>query len=45
VEIKYAAAGFLLVRREVYETMTRELKLPLCNTQVTVHDCHTCLAG
>lgn len=33
VEIKYAATGFLHVRRAVYETMARELKLPLCNTR------------
>jgi hypothetical protein len=33
LELKYAATGFLHVRREVYETMERELKLPRCNTQ------------
>lgn len=33
VEIKYAATGFLLVRRAVYETMQRDLRLPLCNAQ------------
>lgn len=30
-EILYAGTGFLLVRREAYETMQRELQLPLCN--------------
>jgi hypothetical protein len=33
VEIKYAAAGFLLVRREVYEAVCQRLALPLCNTR------------
>jgi len=33
VEIKYAAAGFLHVRREAYETIRNCLKLPLCNTR------------
>jgi hypothetical protein len=33
VEIKYAAAGFLHVRREAYETIRDSLKLPLCNTR------------
>jgi hypothetical protein len=33
MEIKYAAAGFLYVRREAYETIRDELKLPLCNTR------------
>jgi len=33
MEIKYAAAGFLYVRREGYETIRDELKLPLCNTR------------
>jgi hypothetical protein len=33
VEIKHAAAGFLLVRREVYETICQRLTLPLCNTR------------
>jgi hypothetical protein len=31
VELLYAATGFLLVRREVYETIQRELELPMCN--------------
>ena len=30
-EILYAGTGFLLVRREAYETIRRELQLPLCN--------------
>lgn len=30
-EIRYAATGFLHVRREVYETMQQRLKLPVCN--------------
>jgi hypothetical protein len=30
-EIRYAAAGFLHVRREVYQTVQRQLKLPTCN--------------
>lgn len=33
VEIKYAATGFLLVRREVYETTQRKLNMPVCNTR------------
>src|SRR5436190_7807841 len=33
MEIKYAAAGFLYVRREAYETIREKLKLPLCNTR------------
>src|SRR5437762_5854992 len=33
IEIKYAAAGFLYVRREAYETIRDKLKLPLCNTR------------
>lgn len=33
VELLYAGAGFLHVRREVYETMQRELELPTCNLQ------------
>ncbi len=33
VEIKYAAAGFLHVRRDAYETVREKLKLPLCNTR------------
>jgi hypothetical protein len=32
-EILYAATGFLHVRRVVYETIQRELKLPICNTR------------
>ena len=31
IEVKYAATGFLLVRREVYETMQKQLALPICN--------------
>lgn len=31
LEIMYAAAGFLLVRRKVYEDMERTLKLPSCD--------------
>lgn len=31
LEILYAATGFLLTRREVYETMQRVLALPVCN--------------
>jgi hypothetical protein len=31
VELLYAATGFLHVRREVYETIQRELELPVCN--------------
>jgi hypothetical protein len=30
-EILYAGAGFLLVRREVYQTLQEKLKLPVCN--------------
>ncbi|MDA1050976.1 MAG: hypothetical protein O3C40_10915 [Planctomycetota bacterium] len=30
-EILYAGTGFLHVRREAYETIRRELQLPLCN--------------
>lgn len=33
VEIRYAATGFLLIRREVYETIQREQQLPICNLQ------------
>jgi hypothetical protein len=33
LEIKYAAAGFLYVRHEAYETIRDTLKLPLCNTR------------
>ncbi|ADB15975.1 hypothetical protein Psta_1297 [Pirellula staleyi DSM 6068] len=32
-EIKYAATGFLHVRREVYLKVQADLKLPLCNTR------------
>lgn len=30
-EIKYAAAGFLLVQRRVYEDIKQKLELPVCN--------------
>ena len=30
-EILYAATGFLLVRRQAYETIQKELDLPVCN--------------
>ncbi|MFV0442542.1 MAG: hypothetical protein ACK5Q5_03120 [Planctomycetaceae bacterium] len=30
-ELRYAATGFLLVRRRVYETMQTQLRLPVCN--------------
>ena len=33
VEIRYAATGFLRVRREVYETIQQKLALPICNTR------------
>ncbi len=33
VEILYAGAGFLHVRREVYTAIREKLKLPLCNAQ------------
>jgi hypothetical protein len=33
VEIDHAAAGFLHVRREVYETIRERLALPLCNAR------------
>jgi hypothetical protein len=33
MEVKYAAVGFMLVRREAYETIRDKLKLPLCNTR------------
>jgi len=33
VEIQYAAAWFLHVRREAYEAVPDRLKLPLCNTR------------
>lgn len=33
LEILYAGAGFLHVRREAYETIRDKLKLPLCNTR------------
>lgn len=31
VELLYAGTGFLLIRREVYQTLMRDLKLPICN--------------
>ncbi len=31
VELLYAGTGFMLVRREVYLTIQRKLKLPVCN--------------
>lgn len=31
VELLYAGAGFLLIRREVYLAIQRKLKLPVCN--------------
>jgi hypothetical protein len=31
LEVRYVGAGFLLTRREVYETMQRDLDLPVCN--------------
>jgi hypothetical protein len=31
LEIQYAGAGFLLVRREVYSIVQRKLQLPICN--------------
>ncbi len=30
-EVRYAGAGFLLIRREVYLTMQEQLRLPMCN--------------
>lgn len=33
LEVKYVAAGFLHVRREVLETMRQQLRLPHCNTR------------
>jgi hypothetical protein len=33
VEVKYAAAGFLHVRREAYDAIRDTLKLPQCNTR------------
>lgn len=33
LEVKYVAAGFLHVRREVFETIRDRLKLPHCNTR------------
>jgi hypothetical protein len=33
VEVKYAAAGFLLVQRAAYEAIREANKLPLCNTR------------
>ncbi len=35
VEILYAATGFLLVQREVYAEVQRQLELPLCNERFT----------
>jgi hypothetical protein len=32
-EIRYAATGFLHVRREVYESTQKKLNLPICNTR------------
>jgi hypothetical protein len=31
IEIRYAAAGFLLTRREVYEEIAKQEELPVCN--------------
>jgi hypothetical protein len=31
MELRYAATGFLLVRRDVYEAMQADLRLPVCN--------------
>jgi hypothetical protein len=31
LEIQYAGTGFLLIRREVYSTIQRQLQLPICN--------------
>ena len=31
VELLYAGTGFLLIRREVYQTVLRQLELPICN--------------
>ncbi|WP_433785229.1 hypothetical protein ACQPX6_02640 [Actinomycetospora sp. CA-101289] len=36
VEIRYAAAGFLLTRREVYEGIARHEELPVCNQRFRV---------
>ena len=33
LEVRYAACGFLHVRREVYEAIRDRLNLPLCNTR------------
>jgi hypothetical protein len=33
LEVKYVAAGFMLVRRKVFETVRDKLQLPLCNTR------------
>ncbi|MFD8247394.1 hypothetical protein [Nocardia sp. NPDC059691] len=33
IEIRYAACGFLLTRRNVYEKILQREKLPVCNTQ------------
>jgi hypothetical protein len=36
VEILYAGAGFLLVRREVYLTVQERLQLPMCNERFKI---------
>ena len=36
VEILYAGAGFLLVRREVYLTVQERLQLPMCNERFRI---------
>ena len=36
VEILYAGAGFLLIRREVYLTIQERLQLPMCNERFRV---------
>ncbi len=33
IELRYGGFGFIHTRREVYETMQRELRLPVCNQQ------------
>ncbi len=33
IEIMYGGTGFMHVRREVYETIQRQLALPVCNTK------------
>jgi hypothetical protein len=37
LEVRFVAAGFLHVRREVFETIRDRLHLPLCNTRFTEH--------